>query len=126
MTDLLLLALLSLVAQDVDLLALAVLDDLSLDSSTLNNGSADLGVLAVQDSQNSLELDGSLSLSVQLLDEQNVALRDGVLLTTGNDNCLPFCFTYFIICSLALKAGTFLGAPLKPLQCGWSILAFAL
>ena len=35
MTDLLLLALLSLVLQDVDLLALAVLHDLSLDSSTL-------------------------------------------------------------------------------------------
>ena len=40
MALLLLLVLLGLVLEDSDLLALAVLDDLSLDSSTLNNGSA--------------------------------------------------------------------------------------
>ena len=90
MTDLLLLALLSLVLQDVDLLALAVLDDLSLNSSALNNGSTDLGVLTVQDSQDLLELDNGLSLSVQLLDVQNVTLSDGVLLATSDDNCLHF------------------------------------
>ena len=97
MPDLLLLALLSLVLQDVDLLALAVLDDLSLNGGTLDNGSTDLGVLTIQDSQDLLELDGSHSLSGQLLDEQNGALGDGELLTTGNDNCLHFCFTYFIM-----------------------------
>ena len=86
MADLLLLALLSLVLQDMDLLALAVLDDLSLDSGALNNGSADLGVFAVQDSQN-VELNGSLSFSVQLLDVQDIALSNGVLLATGHDNC---------------------------------------
>ena len=63
MTDLLLLVLLSLVLQDMDLLALAVLNDLGLDASTLDHGSADLGVLAVQDSQNLLELDGGRSSS---------------------------------------------------------------
>ena len=63
MADVALLVLLGLVADDVDLLALAVLDDLCLDAGTLNNGSAELGVLAVQDSQDLLELDLGLSLS---------------------------------------------------------------
>ena len=90
MADVLLLALLSLVLQDVDLLALAVLDDLSLNGGTLDNGSTDLGVLTVQDSQDLLELDDGLSLSVQLLDEQDITLSDGVLLATSNDNCLLF------------------------------------
>ena len=60
MTDLLLLALLGLVLQDVDLLALAVLDDLGLNGGTLDDGSTDLGVLTIQDSQDLLELDGGL------------------------------------------------------------------
>ena len=90
MADGLLLALLSLVLEDGDLLGLAVLDDLSLDGCTLNNGRANLGVLAVQDSQNLLELHGSLSLSVQLLDVQDIALSNGVLLATGHDNCFHF------------------------------------
>ena len=89
MTDVLLLTLLGLVLDDVDLLALAVLNDLSLDDSTFNNGSADLGILAVQDSQN-VELNGSLSFSVQLLDVQDIALSNGVLLATGHDNCFHF------------------------------------
>ena len=92
MTDLLLLALLCLVLQNVDLLALAVLDDLSLNGGTLNDGSTDLGVLTVQDSQNLVELDDGLSLGVQLLDVQDITLSDGVLLATSNDNCLHFFF----------------------------------
>ena len=90
MADVLLLVLLSLVTNDIDLLALAVLDDLSLDSCTLNNGSADLGVLAVQHCQNGIELDGGLCLSVQLFDEQDITLSHGVLLATGHDNCFHF------------------------------------
>ena len=97
MTDVLPLTLLGLVLDDVDLLALAVLNDLSLDDSTFNNGSADLGILAVQDSQNLLELDGLLSLNVQLLDVQDITLSHGVLLTAGHDNCFHFTFTYFIL-----------------------------
>ena len=97
MTDLLLLALLGLVLQNVDLLALAVLDDLSLNSGTLNNGSADLGVLAVQDSQDLLELDGSLSFSVQLLDVEDVALGNGVLLAASHDNCFHLFHLLYIV-----------------------------
>ena len=104
MADVLLLALLSLVLDDVDLLALAVLNDLGLDSSTLNHGSADLGVLTVQHSQDLLELHGSLSLCLQLLDVQDIALGNSVLLATGHDNCFHSQFTYFILCSLALEA----------------------
>ena len=117
MAHLLLLVLLGLVAEDSDLLALAVLDDLSLDGSTLNSGSADLGVLTIQHSQNLLELHGSASLSLQLLDVQDITLGDGLLLTTGHDNCFHFFFTYFILCSLALKAWT-IKTQLKPIQCG--------
>ena len=91
MADVTLLALLSLVTDDVDLLALAVLDDLSLDDSALDDGGADLDGLAVDDSQDLLELDGLLSLDVQLLNEQDIALGNGVLLATGNNNSLHFC-----------------------------------
>ena len=98
MTDLLLLVLLCLVAQNGDLLALAVLHDLGLHAGTLHNGSTDLGVLAIQHGQDLVELHGGLGLGVQLLDEEDVALGDGVLLATF------ICFTYFILCSLALRA----------------------
>ena len=97
MADLLLLTLLGLVLEDGDLLSLAVLDDLRLDSGALHNGGTDLGVFAVQDSQN-LELNGSLSLSVQLLDVQDIALSNGVLLATRESTAsltaikrTPFC-----------------------------------
>ena len=89
MTDVLLLVLLGLVADDVDLLALAVLDDLGLDAGTLHSGSTDLGVLAVQNSQNLIELDGSLGFRTHLFHEPDLALGYGVLLTTGHDNCFP-------------------------------------
>ena len=98
MALLLLLALLGLVLEDSDLLSLAVLDDLSLDNSTLNNGSADLGVLTVQHSQNLLELHGFFSFDLQLLDVQDITLGDGILLTTGHDNSFHFLFhlLYFV------------------------------
>ena len=92
MADVLLLVLLSLVLQNVDLLALAILDDLSLDCCTLNNGSTDLGVFAIQHCQNLVELYGSLCLNLQLFDEQDITLSDGVLLATSYDNCFHFLF----------------------------------
>ena len=87
MTHLLLLALLGLVLEDGDLLSLAVLDDLSFDGCAFHDGSADLGVLTIQNSQNLLKLNCLLSFSLQLLDVQNITLGYGVLLATGYDNC---------------------------------------
>ena len=123
MTDVLLLALLGLVLDDVDLLALAVLDDLGLDCGTFHHGSADLAVLAVQDGQNLIELDGGVFLRVQLLHEQDVAFGNGVLLATSNDNCLHFLVSPTSILVVSLLRRVFLTHQLKPLQCGWTILA---
>ena len=72
MTHLALLVLLGLVLEDDQLLSLAVLDDLSLDSCTLDNGSTDLRVFAVQNCQNLVELNGLLCLSVLLLVVENL------------------------------------------------------
>ncbi len=107
MALLLLLVLLGLVLEDGDLLSLAVLYDLSLDGCALHRGSADLGVLPVQHSQNLLELHSGFRFSLQLLYVQDITLGDGLLLATGHDNCFHFFFTYFILCSLALKARAF-------------------
>ena len=118
MTDVGLLVLLRLVLQHVDLLALAVLHDLGLHSGTLHNGSTDLGVLTVQHGQDLVELHGGLGLGVQLLDEGDVALGDGVLLATRsleNNNTLSFPATLPVLVtstvnissSSALKVGLF-------------------
>ena len=97
MTLLLLFVLLGLVLEDGDLLSLAVLDSLSLYGSTLHNGSADLGVFAVQNCQNLVELYSSFCLNLQLFDVQDITFGYGLLLTTGYDNCCHFFFTYFFI-----------------------------
>ena len=97
MADVALLALLSLVLQDVDLLALAVLDDLSLNSCAFNDGSAELGVLTIQNCQNLLERDSFVSLVFQLLDVQDITLGNSVLLAASYDNCFHlFHLLYFV------------------------------
>ena len=98
-------ALLGLVLEDDDLLALAVLDDGSIDGSAFHHGSAELG-LVTQDSQNLVELDLVACLVVQLLDEQDIAFCDLVLLTTGLDDCMHACCTSFLNYGLAVGGGT--------------------
>jgi len=80
--------LLGVILEDADLLALTVLDDLGFHLRTLHDGSAELGVRTVDDSQNLVEDHGLAGFTVELFDEQSVALADGILLTTGNDNRL--------------------------------------
>jgi len=104
MTLTLTITLLGVVLEDADLLALAVLHDGSLDRSTLNNGGTEGCVLAVQDSQDLLKLDGFAGLDGQLLDEEHVALCDLVLLTAGHDDCVHFFFNSFIY-GLAVGGG---------------------
>ena len=66
---------------DGNLLALAVLQNLSLDGSASNHGSAELGVLAVHDCQDLIEGDGGVGFSVQLLN-------------VGEDPCGRFLYGY--------------------------------
>ena len=80
--------LLGAVLEDADLLALAILQNLSLNLSTCNCGRAELGVSAVNNCQNLIEGHGFFSLRRELLDVDHIALLDVVLLTAGNDNSL--------------------------------------
>ena len=80
--------LLGTILEDGNLLGLAVLQNLGLDGSAFDHGSTELGVLAVHNRQHLIEGNGVISIHVQLLDEELVALADVVLLATGNDDCL--------------------------------------
>ena len=121
MTLTLTITLLGVILEDADLLALAVLHDGSLNGSTLNNGSTEGCVLAVQDSQDLLELNGFAGLDGQLLDEEHVALCDLVLLTAGHDDCVHFFFNSFIY-GLAVGGGAS-GRTCRPIQSGLSIIS---
>lgn len=78
--------LLGLVLKDDDLLALAVLDDLSLHRGALYNGSAEGSLVPVQDSQDLVKGHLVPGLVGQLLDEEGIALGHLVLLAAGLDN----------------------------------------
>ena len=78
--------LLGVVLEDADLLALAVLHDSGLHAGALHNGSAEGGLLAVDDGQDLVKLHGRAGFLVQLLDVDHVALGDLVLLAAGNDD----------------------------------------
>ncbi len=88
MTLTLAVTLLGEILEDADLLALTVLDDLRGNARALDGGSAELGVLAVDDGENLVELDVVARLDGQLLDKQRVALRDVVLLPAGTADSL--------------------------------------
>src|SRR5699024_9405638 len=85
------------IGDDVQLLALAILDDLGGNGSALHNGSAHLDRALLAHSEDLIELHFGVSFSVQLLDVDDVALLHAVLLTAGNDDCvhkfLPFLCT---------------------------------
>ena len=62
-------ALLGTIGDDVELLALAVLDDLADNGSAFNNGSANLNSALLANGQDFFEGDFAISLSVQLLNK---------------------------------------------------------
>lgn len=62
-------ALLGTIGDDVELLALAVLDDLADNGSAFNNGSANLNSALLANGQDFFEGDFAVSLSVQLLNK---------------------------------------------------------
>ena len=80
--------LLGVVLEDADLLALAVLDDLALHRGALHHGSAEGGLVAVQDGQDLVKLHGVAGFLVQLLNVDHVALGHLVLLAAGHDDCV--------------------------------------
>ena len=86
MTHLLLLVLLGLVLKNVDLLALAVLQNVGSDLCTLDNGSSDLQTVICGNSHNAVKSYGFTLGNIKLLDEDNVTLVDLVLLSAGFDN----------------------------------------
>ena len=79
-------ALLGIVLEDPDLLALAVLHHSGGHGSALHYGSAEGSLVAVQDGQDLVEGDGLSGLGLQLLDEQGIALGHLVLLAAGLNN----------------------------------------
>ena len=66
--------LLCAIGDDVQLLALAILDDLGSNGSTLNNGSANLHRTLLANSENLIKLHFGVGLNVQLFDVDDVAL----------------------------------------------------
>lgn len=82
------LVLLGLVVENVNLLALAVLDDLGLDGGAFNDGSSELGAVVADNSQDLVKNDFVAIVDVELFDKEDVALSDAVLLTAGLDNCV--------------------------------------
>ena len=87
MTDFLLLVLLRLVLDDIDLLALAVLHDIRNDRCTAYIGSAYDEALIAGNSKNFVKRNFVAFVCVELLNIENVALVDLVLLSACFDNC---------------------------------------
>ena len=73
---------------NANLLALAVLDDVCGNGCALDDRCGEHGVLAVDDGQNLVELNGLASLNVELFDEDDVALCDALLLAAGHDDSM--------------------------------------
>ena len=94
--------LLGLVLEDQNLLALAVLHHVSGDGSALHNGSAESGVVAIQNSQNLVEGDGVAGFDIQLLDVEGIALGHLILLAAGHDDCVHTLHLPFLYYGLAV------------------------
>ena len=87
MTDLLLRILLCLILDDIDFLALAVLNNSTLNYSTVNNRGSCLKACLGRNCNDLVKYDLCTLFAVKLLNEDNVLLRYFVLLSAGLDNC---------------------------------------
>src|SRR5699024_11112269 len=81
-------ALLGTIGQDVELLALAVFDNLGDNRSAVHDGRANLDGALLAHGQDLVKGDFGIGFGVQLLDEDGIADLDAVLLATGLDNCV--------------------------------------
>ena len=70
---------------NANLLALAVLDDICGDACAFDNGSTENGIFLVDDCQNTVELNRLACLDIKLLNEDDIALSNTVLLAAGLD-----------------------------------------
>ena len=107
--------LLCAIGDDVQLLALAILDDLGRNGSALNNRSANLDRTLLANSENLITLHFGVGLNVQLFDLADVPLLHAVLLTAGNNDCVHFVHS-FSLYSLVVKAGPHRGHLRRPHQ----------
>ena len=110
--------------EDGDLLTLAVLQHMSGDGSTLNIGGANLQLRIVVQSDHLVEGDGVFLSSIQLFNEQSVAILNLVLLAAGFNDCVHR--RTYLFYRLAAQGGF---APLvcckiqRPLHAATAILA---
>ncbi len=72
--------------EDLDLLALAGLDQRGCDSGAVDQRSADRNTLVAAQHEDFTEIDGSASVAVDLLDNNHIARLDPVLLSAGLDH----------------------------------------
>ena len=101
---------------DADLLAAAVLHHIGGNDCAVHGGSAENGVFTVNNGQNLVKLYCVAGLYVQLLNEDDVALRNAVLLAAGFDNCvLHACF---ILSFRSRCRGRGACPACEPIQCG--------
>src|SRR5579862_3693036 len=78
--------LLGFIVERVDLLSLALANDLSANLRALNKRAAHLKLFAVDDHQNFGQIDLRSRLALELFDDENLILRSLELLSTGLDN----------------------------------------
>ena len=64
------------------------LPDIGADGRALDHGLAENDVFTVDHSQNLVELDAVAGRRLELLDEDDVAFRDTILLTAGYDDSM--------------------------------------
>ena len=121
MTDAALAALLGLICEDCDLLALAVLDKCSLNGSTVYIRSAN-GNFAVLTNEDNLIESYFAFFNAELFNENFVALFYLILLSACFDNCVNFRYLLFI-CLAMITGGVKNGALRKPSISGSIILS---
>ena len=120
MSLLLLVALLSLILEDNDLLCSAVFYDLSFDLSTLDIRCADFQAVVIAQYQDLIELNFLTGFNAQLFNVQDISLLNSLLLSASFDYCVHMLPP---LSSLAFSGSAPRWHTLKePLPCGLTLL----
>jgi len=99
-------ALFGLHLENADFLKLAILDDACGNARARKNGGTKRAAVIVDNRQNAVKGHSFACLGVQLLDEENIALGNAVLLSTCFDDCVLHTHCTCLSRSLALGAET--------------------
>ena len=78
----------SLLFEDDDLLALEILEHQPKDHGVVQNGRADVDLLAVLDEEDPVEMGFPPRREIEFLDGQDIAFFDAVLLAARHDHCV--------------------------------------